>query len=47
MSPSKEWSVYCNGTWSGYARADSAEQAIAKVQAKRPDLPVGGRWSAR
>lgn len=46
MDRNKEWRVFCKGVWVGYARAESRAEAIAKTQAKRPDLPLTMRWSA-
>lgn len=43
----KEWNVYVNGRWLGYARAGSAAEAIEIVKARYPAAVGAGRWSAR
>lgn len=48
MNTDKEWRVYCNGRWIGFARASSLDEAISKVKEKikSQNKSIVGRWTA-
>jgi hypothetical protein len=41
----KSWTVSWEGVWIGYARADSAAEAIRIMQARYPQIQAG-EWAA-